>query len=283
MEHIFSFYCPSSSDMPDDYYYYGFSPYRGSYADARMCAARVTEVKRCGGLSAYDVMHGDWTWVSRGTYPTSAGGWNCKPRANESRSLAVQGNYSYRCVPAATVRLYASTVPATNVSSDPGEARILYTKPDRVVKTGEPMFKTQKQLGGRAIASDAMAKPTEYDAGAYMLNKPGLGWFAHKDGYNALYGDAHVAWCGEPDGRFTWRPQFDASNYNRSGREAALVSDYSQSVDSAKAGYALAASDSSRRVREYGTVHVWHWLDERADIDVGYETNSAAWPCVGWE
>src|SRR5208337_1959019 len=32
------------------------------------------------------------------------------------------------------------------------------------------------------------------------------GTYAHKDGYNCLYGDYHVQWYGDPDKRLIWMP-----------------------------------------------------------------------------
>ena len=35
-------------------------------------------------------------------------------------------------------------------------------------------------------------------------NLPGQGAYAHKDGYNVLYGDGHAAWYGDPDQRIMY-------------------------------------------------------------------------------
>ena len=79
-------------------------------------------------------------------------------------------------------------------------ARLPYAQPDRVIQYGEPAFKTQKQLAGRAVVSEAWCKnPAE-------PLKPGEGRFGYRDGYNVLYGDSSVSWFGDPQQRIQFWP-----------------------------------------------------------------------------
>jgi len=50
------------------------------------------------------------------------------------------------------------------------------------------------------------------------LRFPGHGVFAHRDGYNVIYGDGHAAWVGDPQQRFAWwyLDRKGAGNSNRS-------------------------------------------------------------------
>ncbi len=270
MPDVRSFFCASASNMPDDYYTWNggatSSSGASSYLDLKRCAAQLGQVKRCGGLDPYTVMHGDWTWAGQSYYDYTAG--NYVAYASEARAMAVQGTYSYRMAPAAVARLYNGTT----LQDDLSEARMFYTKPDRWVKDGEPMFKTQKQLGERAMVMDAAHRPTEQLANPRFA-KPGLGAFAHRDGYNVLYGDNHVAWFGDADQYLMWKPLTTASDYNRPSREAAIVSDYTHRLGSTIYGAFDHATANYRCVRGYGSVFFWHLIDERGQIDIGVDMN----------
>ena len=65
-----------------------------------------------------------------------------------------------------------------------------------------PMFPSRKQLANRCIASDTFfrcSRETKWPA-----TTPGIGRWVHKDGYNALYGDAHARWYGDPQQRIAY-------------------------------------------------------------------------------
>ena len=57
----------------------------------------------------------------------------------------------------------------------------------------------ERQIRGRAVVYDttAMGRGSgfSYDANLYW---PGDGWWAHKEGYNVLYGDHSVKWYSDP-------------------------------------------------------------------------------------
>ena len=89
------------------------------------------------------------------------------------------------------------------------------TKPRVVAEVACPAFKTQKTLGGRAIVADSFGRGNEYykhieyyDNYRELL---GHGWYAHREGYNVLYGDWHAKWYGDPKERFIWWPSFPSS------------------------------------------------------------------------
>jgi len=81
-----------------------------------------------------------------------------------------------------------------------------YTRPYVTTDPGCPLFKTQKALGNFALVSDGIFRSNWSTPGGWPTsqNLPGYGQFAHRDGYNVLYGDWHVAWYGDPDQRIIW-------------------------------------------------------------------------------
>jgi prepilin-type processing-associated H-X9-DG protein len=95
-----------------------------------------------------------------------------------------------------------------------------------------PERKTTKMLGDRSIVADRFGKTLQWDlswnnstpwdvCAAYDRVYPGDGAFAHKEGYNVLYGDGHCAWFGDPQGQILWMgfPQL----YHGNGTGSQLV------------------------------------------------------------
>jgi len=88
--------------------------------------------------------------------------------------------------------------------------RIIWTKPFVYAIPGCPPFKTSKLLGGRSVFSDSFSKggpDVNIPAGAPLWKGsevPGCGYYAHREGYNVLYGDGHVAWASDQQQRFIW-------------------------------------------------------------------------------
>ncbi len=78
-----------------------------------------------------------------------------------------------------------------------------------------PVFKTHRALGDRAICSDsfdyayniAQLPPPQSPTSLGFVQGGGLSKYAHKDGYNVLYGDNHVKWYDDTDHQI--------SNFNR--------------------------------------------------------------------
>lgn len=82
------------------------------------------------------------------------------------------------------------------------------TKP--AIKAGFmcPPFKSAKQLGARAIISDS------FDYAPTMFGE-GMANFAHKDGYNVVYGDGHAIWFDdETEVIGKWNEWVDEDNGN---------------------------------------------------------------------
>lgn len=84
-----------------------------------------------------------------------------------------------------------------------------YTRPNLRVSAGGPIFKTQKMLGTRAIVSDSFSRRTylaNSDSSAHRDEgpQPGMGYYAHRTGYNVLYGDGSCRWYDDADQRIIW-------------------------------------------------------------------------------
>ena len=135
---------------------------------------------------------------------------------------ALVGGYNYRNVMYNMMSNdYDTTVaPEPKLPAQPGgPGTAMYPDTDgfldwvtpRIYPTpGIPMFKNGKQLAGRALMVDSFYRPFHCeDFGASKSGnpgwnenfsmKPGYGAYAHRDGYNVLYGDGSVRWYGDPN------------------------------------------------------------------------------------
>ena len=106
----------------------------------------------------------------------------------------VQSTYCYRNVP------FVGTEGYSRGCCFP--CAIPWTTPRlQIAENWAPLFKTQKQLAGRAIISDAWTKSMADKGQAADVAD---GWEAHRDGYNVLYGDWSAKWYGDPQQQEIW-------------------------------------------------------------------------------
>ena len=234
---------------------------------------RVSELRELGGTGSRALTHGDW--------------FNFRMR-NHSLSVTVgaQSHYGYRNVPLQLWGPYHWEYDRTDARRLPG------TRPGVNVQVGGPNFRTLRQLGARAIVSDAFGKGGTYDGlgrqvppGPQTLVEsmavPGMGLSAHRDGYNVLYGDGSVVWYGDPQQRIVWHMEGRRASegYSRQG-----VEDYF-----AKLAFNWYNGDhftvSGRKILGQGDYHggayyfnlgatgaaIWHYFDNHANIDVGVD------------
>ena len=224
----------------------------GSPAGQTNAAKSIGDMQRIGGVDAKSIMYGDWTWLNSGY------GWN----TYTNRGAALLSNYNYRGIPT-----FFNGSPAEFPGVSTGDGRIdtapqvilKWTKPQHRVSLGAPMFKTQKELGSRALVTDSFSRsdcnPCVPTAGAAQ--------YAHRDGYNVLYGDWSARWYGDPQQRIMWWP----------------VSSISIDVD---AGHSLSVAGLTRWAnlatpttwepydddsRAKGTT-IWHTFDVANGVDV---------------
>ena len=233
-----SLYCPSSAGMPAP-------EMEGGRPEA---ATQLRDLRAVGGTRRDAVLYGDYSRIGR---------WN--GQINFGRT--VLSHYHYRLQPTAVQpsSLWREFYPHLR------RIRVLYTKPDRVISVGEPVFKTQKQLGRRAIVTDSWSKSVHEDS------SHGDGGYGHREGYNALYGDGAVSWVADPGQRIAWwMPDCTSLNHAGpraydSGIAANVVCDYV----SVTPGYV-----PTRSAPRLATA-IWHLFDLNEGIDV--DADELAW------
>jgi prepilin-type N-terminal cleavage/methylation domain-containing protein/prepilin-type processing-associated H-X9-DG protein len=258
------YFCPSADNMPAPAFY------TNTPEPPITAATRMADLKRAGATDGQSLVTGDWSWLNYASYDQWA----------LSYQRVVLSHYNYRLVP--TNSFYPSTAlsPSTDewtywddgLHSTKPTVRMFYTKPDRIVKLGEPVFKTQKQLGGRAIVSDSWEKSLLYGPDE-DITKPGSGNYAHREGYNVLYGDWHASWYGDPQQKLIW---WGTTNNMSAATGTLTYSPYSYqgvyllglttNVLSDARSIGRLNGDDTRRWN--GVVQVWHMLDLDAQIDV---------------
>ena len=189
------YFCPSAGgNMPSD-------RQRVNYETTAATSPR--DLKNAGGYDAQTLSHGDWASMAMWSSPTTAGyGW---------QGRVVQGNYNYRNVPC-----------VFDNRGFKSPRYLAYTKPDLEVYAGSPIFKTQKLLGGRSLLCDSFSKsvPDNNDAGT---QEQGMAQYAHRDGYNVLYGDWSAKWYGDPQERISWWPVADWDSAYEDAKLASLM------------------------------------------------------------
>jgi hypothetical protein len=124
---------------------------------------------------------------------------------------------------------------------------------------GQPPFKTQKQLAGRALVTDSFSSRTDYDQPRVF---PGMAQYAHRDGYNVLYGDWSARWYGDPNQQIMW---FDAAKVSSIG---GAFGPFLVSLERNTIG-AWTKPDGTGGVPYNSAVDVWHILDVAGGMDSG--------------
>ena len=230
--------CSSADNMPADF---GAD---GAYTTGN-------QLKSLGGFDGLSLTQGSWdsaNWL---------GGWG------------FQSHYNYRNVPV-TGGLTIDTA-----SGDPNDDLITSVtfatvKPELTVYVGCPQFKTQKLLSGRALVSDTFSKVDEPLAGASTpglapgTETEGYGKFAHREGYNVLYGDWHAKWIGDPQEVYRYWDAIAATDYAEiSASIASVVVPTERGDDDADP----VPEDTAGGAETEGFL-LWHNLDMDAQIDI---------------
>jgi len=241
------FFCPSCTDMPSENIW--VSGVGELWKNARAEAAcNARDLQMAGGFDAYSVTHGNWNWLRGWSAPQSTVYYDFG-----GMSRAVLSNYSYRLVPCEVSQRWEVAY-----QSPPDQARMLYVRPGQTVRDGEPVFKTQKQLAGRAVVADSFSK-----GGWNPMDTPGMGFWAHRDGYNVLFGDWHAAWYGDPQQKLIYWPPINNVNYDWEGlylgHGNSIVCDY-ETTDG-----------TYTQLRKGSSVLMWHMLDSSTGVDVGVD------------
>ena len=239
------FFCPSvggSMPVPSARWGTNANPVYNVFA-----AKSVRHMQAAGGYDAKSILYGNYSPYQEGFN---------RYHNYTFKGFALVSDYGYRGMPVFTYW--------NNSSVD--KVLIKGTKPYVTAEVACPAFKTQKILGGRAIVSDAFGRNfDEYNWDDAPPALPGEGYYAHREGYNVLYGDWHVKWYGDPKERFIW---IDAPNPGG-------VEPYSACGTATSGVYWYLNLDESEHAtwgqQETCSTYVWHLLDKAAGIDVDAE------------
>ena len=252
-----SFFCPSAGDnMPEDPGTLGFGNGQWPLLTPDMGAiCSLTTMKILGGFDAQSISHGNWRWAenNKGTATNTL-----YPHPRMSRSYApyvvVQSNYNYRN---AMTQLFLDTT-----VYDKPNAFLRQTKPYVPIEAGCATFKTQKLLGGRSLVSDSFSAPDHIYA-TYGIPFAGCAWYAHRDGYNVLYGDWSAKWYGDPQSRIMWYlPDFTGiTDANAAWYMNPLLSN-------GITRWWEYADGTGRGINCGGAQDIWHVFDTAGKVDV---------------
>jgi len=251
-------YCPSASGMHMLYSDTGFSSILGVNS--------LRDFHTLGGFDGFSLTHGDYRAVldrKKVTGVTSFTDWI----GNGYMPSWAECSYAYRNAPLLNPKGYGSIAlgatepagygPATSPASFPGVRPAIdmtMTGTAYRTKLGQPVFKTTRALGGRALVSDVFGKNSNMGGYSTINNKRGAALKAHVDGYNVLYGDGHAAWYGDPQQKMIWQ--------RYQGTDAfALSTDYTKFVE----GLGPAWLDP---LFNNGFIN-YHAFDEAAGVDSG--------------
>jgi len=234
-----TFFCPSSIGMP--------MSDLGVYNTNHYAATEVRDLLQAGGTEAKTMLTGDWNWL-----------WQWSSRYSPTRT--VLSHYNYRNVPTSGMNAYWTP--------EKENTRLFFMNPNRDVKVGEPIFKTQKQAAGRALVVDSFDKGLDKPD-----TDPGAGVYAHRDGYNVLYSDSSASWYGDTQQKLIYWPQHVSLTGEKAtmrGLSVNCLGDvWYTDLPSAPPGPPYDYS------WDEGPVQIWHQFDLHHGIDVdtvGYYT-----------
>jgi prepilin-type N-terminal cleavage/methylation domain-containing protein/prepilin-type processing-associated H-X9-DG protein len=169
-----------------------------------------------GGFTAKDLFYGNYgkmgrkaamdaggnTWTQRTLGAFGGGADPSSTTSPGTGSMGACSSYAYRNAPVWGGS--DTTLPTAKFAA-------FYTRPFVTTGPGCPLFKTQKTLNNYALVSDGIYRSNwsspeggSFPAGAGRPSLPGYGQYAHREGYNVLYGDWHAAWFGDPEQQVIW-------------------------------------------------------------------------------
>jgi len=212
------------------------------------------EVQALGGFEASSLTHGDYNAATKGA--------NFFARSIGTNNCGMLSHYGYRNAPMAPAA--GNPPPAGTPFFIPGiRPKMSFTgrhyTPDWAIQyidpampVGQPLFKTGKTLGGRAIVSDAFDRRPQ----SATDTAPGLGYDAHREGYTVLYGDWSARWYGDPQKRI----MYSSTTYNAWAWSPAWPD--IEHLDSD-------AIDLTGGLNYHIGVTVWHEFDVASGVDAG--------------
>ena len=203
------FYCPtgsvmdaelSTSSLRRSLFYYQRTPELG-LTGHYFVNTNIKNVQRLGGVTGRHLTHGDLRWIPSGS-PSLPGPTRWADYGHV-HGRAFGSSYAYRNQlftagnGADNEVMTSARCPVSKLTSVFGSPKLPFPK---VVEMDNmaPERKTGRTLGSRSIVADRFGKPLRW------VETPGDGLYAHRQGYNVLYGDGRVKWYGDPQQRWIW-------------------------------------------------------------------------------
>jgi len=264
------YYCPSAIGMPRE------AGTGGNYG--QQGAFEAGHWQSAGGFDAATMHYGKWDFQS-----VDDGGYN----GRRSNTSVLYSSYAYRCVPFASARPWCAGYegPGKSLSGSDVRLELAFTRPAVHVRWGAPLFRTQRDLGGRAVISDTFSKGTTYDAlgnptaaattEAASMALAGYGIKAHRQSYNVLYGDGHAAHYGDPQERIAWHGQGYVDNNGFAAPSTyhkyyMLADNFFQGTNSNGVPFTSSsgASDGGHGRWKNSSAKIWHDFDTAGRVDV---------------
>jgi prepilin-type N-terminal cleavage/methylation domain-containing protein/prepilin-type processing-associated H-X9-DG protein len=252
-----TFYCPTATGV--DYTVDGSSGYRVTYQQ------NVKDWQVAGGFEKNTLLYGNWV-APTGIYGQAwTGAW---------RENGILAHYAYRNVPVFPMAV-------TNWFDYTSPLRVPFTSPYVFSNVGAPVFKTTKTLGGRAIASDMFDKCHQTTRYGTTIATPGVGEQVHRDGYNVLYGDAHVQWFGDAERKVAYWQVCEGATYRWEatgntrfgatsvgpGRWKGYHDAWRQMGWATEYGISMSSSWSRAAHSLFQSPLLWHAFDAAASVD----------------
>ena len=247
------FFCPSASAMPRMW------PGNGENAIVDGWSGRAAwnpaDLKTLGGTDAMALTHGNYRAVMTSRPNASSDGYV----GNGWVPSHLLGHFAYRGMPIDAVQAQPANPYWNNPNRIPGVKPFINFDIVTNWRTlcGRPIFKTQKMLSGRALTADIFGHVWDGTTSVTTEIRAGAGIYAHRDGYNVLYGDNHVAWYGDGQQQIIWRSQTSLCS----------VGAASSSGDKFNGGLNL----SARNVNYDTGFATWHLFDTAGGSDVGID------------
>ena len=292
-----TFFCPTAGDsMPPDFFhnYVWHQPTWGSpYGRLPGGATTLNQLQRAGGFDHQTMAYGNWDFMpdcNEGNpwfgLPASA---DPSPAGDDTffYGMMAQCNYDYRGNPCTLGWYNQAYSDGTDIFATPSpyknQSLMRLTKPMIPAQGGSAMFRTSKMLGGRALITDTWSwdntcsnfidsayggqwgSDPRIDAGLGRVFYPAYGQYAHRVGYNVLYGDWSASWYGDVTEEFLWPTWIRNPNYYR-----AHFYDLDRNVIMKHI-----LEDGSQGERWPGNDLAWHTFDVNhgidSDVDVGWD------------
>jgi prepilin-type N-terminal cleavage/methylation domain-containing protein len=245
-----TYYCPSSDGMPPD-------DFSNTPNASIVGGSRLGDWQSAGGYDAQTLQYGRW---QRSDMTNTTG-----RQASQNR---IWSHYAYRGVPHVGRLSWC-------VADEGVRTALSFTRPAVQVRFGLPIFRTQKELGTRALVSDTFSKGGDYrqykdafgspystwDSATYTMTKPGMGILAHRQSYHVLYGDWHAAMFGDAEESLIWHGQAGpASEFMKPHN--CLGNNYSNECRG------IFTNNANDYFWKYTGFKVWHDLDAASGVDV---------------